>query len=1502
MSPASRRSESRAGPSPSSIQRQGSSNSNHNSINSSNDGNNIDGNNNNNSNTSSANPNNASNPSNAVNTNSMAPGANASDNSLTGLVSRLNEKYPAYPTYPPAASFTSSASANSSPSPNSSPLISPLPQPHHNPRYYFHPNHHPRQHQHAHPSSLAPGSRSHTLSSRHQTLDVGQNQNQNQSQNQNQIQSQDHNQEHNQNEGQRQRQRQSPNGSRGGRHTPKHQKKTNKSSGNNNSKRDSNTNRQFHSQPNRGTSSRHPTANNQGGGVNDGQAPSSTNSTAFASSDAASSVGAADPCWPEYQQSSHPHALPLNCYASSSQHHQHVTGMAPLDHRAPIAAPVPAPVESPRIAPPKQLNQNQVHAQTHPWRIKVYSACLACRKKKIKCDGQPTCQRCARLGFECSYIEVPHTPQARSAKQKQKSSAVDASDTSLNSNTAKTVTSKGHGHPARDQPLVQHHQESNNAVEAAKEIRQQRRSSTKDAAGGSFLHSTSRRTKELVPPKDPVGDRPLPAVGPTSPVPRKDLRPSDVTGQPGPRPMSAFVMDRDTIMPDLYHILVNSVTIPNVSKYSQSTPQGSSPTTGQGGGGVLMGMDQLNLTLASPAIPTFTVLNSDHTDPDQHHSSFQNDPSSNSFLDRSIPVGFVITNKSVIQYLVHVYFECFHFHWMIVDKENFLAQLKDPSAPPDPLLLVAICAAGAKYSDHEGLCAEPGNLATIGEQFLTHARILLQDRFDLPSMSTLQALLILYWCQIQTGRASLRFMYAGMAIRMAQEMGLNRPIDAKRLKDMDEREVQIRKTIWWSCYQADRWTSAALGKPMVISDIDCLVDYPVSLNESERFHVQSFQHMTNLAKILGKVILNLYTSTNAATCSSAVFQHLDQSLSSWIESMPSTLSESENVLPTPMSLESVGGALSSRSSSSQRGKSSTSSKSATPALEESMMGTGSAAKVEPSAVAYYALLFHTVRIMLYRPFLHNSALAPVLPLTMQSPLSRCRESAVAISEIAENMVTEQRSYRQLFNSIHISLCAAATIHRFVIASPKIASQHKDMDSMDSRSRDEPLTVGTVTVSTSTPPTLSKAPSHAKTDLYYLTVLLRILQNCSRFSIEKNLLRNIIDGYLTQKHMSPQDLAWAREEIHKPFTIVPFAVKMPMQSSAGSRSMVALNLSSTSSPASNSQGQAQQQARPPSAMQQSIDLSTPQEAASTPQTQAQQQHQNQQYQLQMRQQQHEQQRAKQQARTRRLNASTGDMISSSANHNLPLGTYTPGTVSTDDSCQMRSASRTSSMSGPSEYVATVAPGTFSSQTVAEQQQLQQYQRELDLLQQQHRIQQSELTQHHQRQALQLEQAQMYQQHQQNQEYMRQSQQQQAMFSQQQQQPNNTGSSQQSGSLYSRSRPSSTGMLSPQAPFSSQPNHAVARNKCQSEASLKKKQSKQRQHDSKQDQRQQQEDHQKCQERQQQQIQGYSQTDSYMANAAPPEVDQNMALGSLSGMARSDEMMTSNSAPSGNETSS
>lgn len=40
-------------------------------------------------------------------------------------------------------------------------------------------------------------------------------------------------------------------------------------------------------------------------------------------------------------------------------------------------------------------------------RQRVWRACQACRRKKIKCDGEHPCQSCTRSKAECIYVE-PH--------------------------------------------------------------------------------------------------------------------------------------------------------------------------------------------------------------------------------------------------------------------------------------------------------------------------------------------------------------------------------------------------------------------------------------------------------------------------------------------------------------------------------------------------------------------------------------------------------------------------------------------------------------------------------------------------------------------------------------------------------------------------------------------------------------------------------------------------------------------------------------------------------------------------------------------------------------------------------------------------------------------------------------------------------------------------------------------------------------------------------------
>jgi len=62
----------------------------------------------------------------------------------------------------------------------------------------------------------------------------------------------------------------------------------------------------------------------------------------------------------------------------------------------------------------------------------------------------------------------------------------------------------------------------------------------------------------------------------------------------------------------------------------------------------------------------------------------------------------------------------------------------------------------------------------------------------------------------QQGKKNSRcWLYTGMAIRMAQDMGLHR--DSSKW-NLDARQAEIRKRLWWACFMSDRIVSAGLGR------------------------------------------------------------------------------------------------------------------------------------------------------------------------------------------------------------------------------------------------------------------------------------------------------------------------------------------------------------------------------------------------------------------------------------------------------------------------------------------------------------------------------------------------------------------------------------------------------------------------------------------------------------------------------------------------------------------
>ncbi|RFU34241.1 hypothetical protein B7463_g2082, partial [Scytalidium lignicola] len=150
----------------------------------------------------------------------------------------------------------------------------------------------------------------------------------------------------------------------------------------------------------------------------------------------------------------------------------------------------------------------------------------------------------------------------------------------------------------------------------------------------------------------------------------------------------------------------------------------------------------------------------------------------------------------------HVIYQCLalsfrwqHFCAMIIDRDRFLTDfLLGLSAGQhcSVALVYAICALGA-------LMATDSKVRILADRFNILAQdILMSQRFEIPSLPTLQALLCSAFFEIGKNNVSKGWMLSGMAFRMAHDLGLQRDATISSTQgeiDMSPAEVDMRRHI-----------------------------------------------------------------------------------------------------------------------------------------------------------------------------------------------------------------------------------------------------------------------------------------------------------------------------------------------------------------------------------------------------------------------------------------------------------------------------------------------------------------------------------------------------------------------------------------------------------------------------------------------------------------------------------------------------------------------------------
>ncbi|RYP64449.1 hypothetical protein DL769_006671 [Monosporascus sp. CRB-8-3] len=122
------------------------------------------------------------------------------------------------------------------------------------------------------------------------------------------------------------------------------------------------------------------------------------------------------------------------------------------------------------------------------------------------------------------------------------------------------------------------------------------------------------------------------------------------------------------------------------------------------------------------------------------------------------------------------------------------------------------------------------NLLLLWSMFSVAANCLYDNGCEEDRISIIQSVSLLAFWYSDLGERAESWHWMGIAISLSQTLGLNRDPDRGHHNTrLSDRQRQLWRRIWWSCFFRDRWLSLGMGRPMRINIRDC--DTPMASAE-----------------------------------------------------------------------------------------------------------------------------------------------------------------------------------------------------------------------------------------------------------------------------------------------------------------------------------------------------------------------------------------------------------------------------------------------------------------------------------------------------------------------------------------------------------------------------------------------------------------------------------------------------------------------------------------------
>lgn len=223
-------------------------------------------------------------------------------------------------------------------------------------------------------------------------------------------------------------------------------------------------------------------------------------------------------------------------------------------------------------------------------------------------------------------------------------------------------------------------------------------------------------------------------------------------------------------------------------------------------------------------------------------------------------------NSELVTHLCEVFFTYVGGCFPCFQREIFLRELSEKQL--EPILVDAVCAVGARFSMHPLLKSEvrgKNDFPCHGDAFSHRAMCAVVDALSCPTLAVVQACLLIAWEEFGSNRDSGMWMYLGIAIRMAQDLGMQKvegmvyrygrvglapkhvqygqtndlsetqlpdsaEVSQSDAKDINEDELireRARVDTFWGIFFLDRVISSGTGRPVTLRDDDTEISFPL---------------------------------------------------------------------------------------------------------------------------------------------------------------------------------------------------------------------------------------------------------------------------------------------------------------------------------------------------------------------------------------------------------------------------------------------------------------------------------------------------------------------------------------------------------------------------------------------------------------------------------------------------------------------------------------------------